>query len=303
MHNTIGLGKFEYGSSGLSVLFSIGNFTIATYSMTILLGMLCSILTIAIFWKREGYKFETLLTLIVITLPTSIIGARALFVIERTIYGDYSIWQNWSWIKIWEGGLSIHGGIILAVIADLIYARKKRYEIDIRVGMSLIIPNILIGQVIGRFGNYANHEVYGSVIWDGSTINTWIESFARNMFISDSYSDALGFAGLYRQPLFLYEVLLSLAGWIILVWICNGMRLLKPGSTAGLYFFWYGSVRMIMEPLRQESYELYGVISTLFMVFGILMFVYFEFISDRYIRVWDKSKLRFNFIRKENANV
>lgn len=300
MHNTSWMDRFEYGSSGISTLLSIGNFTIATYSMTILLGMLCSILTIAYFWRREGYKMDILLTLVVITLPVSIIGARALFVLERTIYGDYSIWRNWSWIKIWEGGLSIHGGIILAVIADLLYARKKRFEIDIRVGMSLIIPNILIGQVIGRFGNYANHEVYGSVIWNNGNVSSWIDSFARNMFISDTYSDSLGFTALYRQPLFLYEALLSLLGWIILVWICNGFNLLKPGSSAGLYFFWYGVVRMIMEPLRQESYELYGIISTLFMVFGILLFVYFEFISDRYTRVWDKSKIRFIFSRKES---
>lgn len=119
-------------------LFHIGNWPIQVYSLTMMLGMLASILTIVIFWQREKYKWEILLTLILITIPSAIIGARLWDLVQEAIYNPNYNWKNW--YKIWEGGLSIQGGVVLAFVLDMIYVYTKRDLVDIRKVASIIIP-------------------------------------------------------------------------------------------------------------------------------------------------------------------
>ncbi|WP_036452723.1 prolipoprotein diacylglyceryl transferase [Mycoplasma buteonis] len=256
-----------------TVLFSIGSWTMNVYSLCILLGFTCSILTAAYFWKREKYPFEILLTLIIITVPCAMIGARLGFIIERAIAGQPLA----RWWAIWEGGLSIQYGIILATIADLIYVYTKRKVIDVRKAASYIIPTILIGQFVGRWGNFSNHEVYGKIDWSGASSLMWGHTFASQMFISDSVSEQLGLQGAYRYPLFLYEGLANLVGYLLIVWVLNLFNFTKPGASAGLYLLWYGLLRLVMEPLREESYDVYKYLAVGFAVIGLLVFVYYQF--------------------------
>lgn len=279
------------------VLFQLGSWSFHTYSMTMMLGMLAAIVAIVVFWRREKYSFDILLVMVIITIPSSLFGARLWFVVERLIYNPSNPFPGSAWYAAWDGGLSIQGGVMLAVSLNMWYAWTKRYEIDVRKAISIIIPNVLIGQVIGRFGNFANHEIYGSIDWTGSSSRWLGDVFAGNMFLTDYNSTKLGIIGAFRHPLFLYEAGLNLLGWIILVGVINGMWLLKPGSTGALYFVWYGFVRMIMEPYRTEAYSIYQITSTIFIVFGIIAFVIFEFLWDSYRRVWIKKSIRFEMVR------
>ncbi|MBU4689445.1 prolipoprotein diacylglyceryl transferase [Mycoplasma zalophidermidis] len=276
-----------------STLFNIGSFPIRTYSITLLLGILASILTITFFWKREKYKFEILYTLIVLTIPSAIIGARLWDLVEVALYVPEFDWS--SWYKVWEGGLSIQGGVVLCVIIDSIYIYHKRHEVDFRKVLDIIIPTILIGQFIGRWGNYANHELYGKVDWDGSSVLIFGKNFAQNMFISDAYSQSLNQPGLFRYPLFLYEGLANLFGYIVLVWIINGFGLLKPGSSSSMYFIWYGLVRLALEPLRQDAYQLYTIASLVFIAIGSLFFIYFQFFNHIHYHK-EKQGIRFRYV-------
>ncbi|WP_029608974.1 prolipoprotein diacylglyceryl transferase [Mycoplasma simbae] len=273
-----------------STLFHIGSLPIRTYSITMLLGMLAAILTISFFWKREKYKWEILYSLIVIVIPTSIIGSRLWDLVEVALYDpnfDFS-----SWYKIWEGGLSIQGGVILSLICGCLYVYHKRHEVDFRKVIDFIVPTVLIGQVIGRWGNYANHELYGKVDWDGSSVLIFGKTFAQNMFISDSLSQSLNQPGLFRYPLFLYEGFANLTGYLLLVWVINLFGLLKPGANSGLYFVWYGVVRLALEPLRQNAYEIYTVASLIFIALGSIMFIFFEFFNPiHYVKT--KQKYRY----------
>ncbi|UUD35476.1 prolipoprotein diacylglyceryl transferase [Mycoplasmopsis caviae] len=273
-------------------LFKIGNWPIQVYSLTLMLGMIASILTIAIFWRREKYKWEYFLTLVLITVPSAIIGARLWDLVEEAIYNPN---YNWSgWYKVWEGGLSIQGGVVLAFLLDIFYVYTIRDKVDIRKVASIIIPNILIGQVIGRWGNYANHEVYGKIDYTGASVEIWGRSFAQNMYISDSLGAH------YRYPLFLYESLANLVGYIILVWIINQFGLLKPGSSAALYFIWYGLVRLAMEPLRQQQYHMYTVAAIVFIGGGMIAFLLFEFFNPtHYIRAWRKGRFQYAYAHPE----
>ncbi|WP_027334055.1 prolipoprotein diacylglyceryl transferase [Mycoplasma elephantis] len=279
------------------VLFSIGNYNYHTYSLTMMLGIIASILTIAYFWKREKYSWEIFLTMVIITIPSAFIGARLWFVTEKLIY--YRDTFNFSrWYAIWDGGLAIQGGVMMAFITNAIYLSTKTYEVDIIKIFTFIFPAVLIGQVIGRFGNYANHEIYGGIDWTGRSALWMGYGPGSNMFLSDHLTNDLNINGAFRHPLFIYEAGLNLIGYIILVWLCNGMNLLKPGSTGSLYFVWYGVVRMIMEPYRIHAYGIYQITSALFLVLGMIGFVTFEFILDLYNRQWIKSQFRFNMIRK-----
>ncbi|AZZ65253.1 prolipoprotein diacylglyceryl transferase [Metamycoplasma phocicerebrale] len=242
------------------------------YSLTMMLGIISAILTVLYFWRREKYSFEQLSILIFIALPTAIIGARFVFVIQQLI--EHKGWANGPWYHafyIWEGGLSIHGGVITATTCCIMYIifSKNPKKIDLKKAFSIILPAVLIGQAIGRWGNFANHEVYGGVMTENSLAFKILPQLIReHMFIN----------GKYRLPLFLYESIANIIGYIILVWILNNYNWLRPGTTGSLYILYYGIVRFGMEPLRQDSYAIYKVISALYIIVGIVLLVMFEFI-------------------------
>ncbi|ADQ90321.1 prolipoprotein diacylglyceryl transferase [Mesomycoplasma hyopneumoniae] len=261
------------------------------YALTMVLGMVASIITIYFFWRREGYKFDYLAILIFITVPVSIIGARFGFILERLFYGDFNSLKNWYNIR--SGGLSIQWGVFFPTFANLIYIYRKRSILDWRKCFSIILPAVLVGQFIGRWGNFTNHEVYGHLDPEGTTVN-WLGSFIyKNMFISDEIAPD----GQLRVPLFFYESLASLFGYLVLVWIFNLFSWLKPGSTGALYIIYYGIVRSSMEFLRQESYLYYFIIAILMVFFGLILFIRFQFLTNYYLKIENK-KLKLAFFER-----
>lgn len=255
-------------------IYLFGNFRI--YPFTMLLGIIASILSILYFWKKNKFSTEILLTLIIFTIPCAIIGARLFWIIESAINGD----DLSRWYAIWDGGLSIQGGVFLPTIVNLLYLRRKRNIIDIRKVFGIILPNVLLGQAIGRWGNFANHELYGAEVsyeaisWLGPTIswNMWID-------------------GAFRVPLFLIESILSFIGYILIVWIFLQFNIFKPGTTGGIYLVWYGVTRTIMEPLRSASdYEnWYLILAILFIFIGMILIAYFEVTGKK---IYDKIKFK-----------
>lgn len=285
-----------YNASTISVLFKIGKLPINTYSLTMMLGILAAILTITIFWRRAKYDWDILLVLIFLTIPSAFIGARLWHLVEHIGKDDGFDWSGW--YKIWEGGLAIQGGVVGAGIVDLTYAYTKRDKIDIRKGIDIVIPAVLIGQVIGRWGNFANHELYGKVDYDGSSCLIFGKRFASNMYIKDVIDGTTVVA--YRYPLFLYEGLANLVGYILLVWVINLMGLLKPGATGLLYFLWYGIVRLAMEPLRQTNHQIYITASYVFIVIGYIGFIYFQFFDFvHYVREWRGYRFVYQYAHPE----
>ncbi len=232
------------------IAFSIGNWDIHTYSLTMAFAMLFSVLTIVYFWKRQKYSMEHLQVLTLIIIPTSIICARLWHVIyastDKVNYGPgsgHEFIASRDWYKIWEGGLAIQGGVIGAAIAGVLYVITKRKSIDLRIASDYILPAVLVGQAIGRWGNFANHEVYGAIDPNGK----W------SKWLGDYISDNMYIGGEYRIPLFFYEFVTSMVGVILLVFVLNVFNWQRPGTTGGGYFLWYGLVRVIMEPLRPSG--------------------------------------------------
>ncbi|MGX9340633.1 prolipoprotein diacylglyceryl transferase [Mycoplasma sp. 128] len=244
------------------------------YSFLMMLGMFCAILTVYWFWKREKYKFDLFVWVVIVTLPSAIIGARLFFIFERIAVKDWITLKHW--YKIWEGGLSIQGGVVTAAIADLIFLSFFRKQVDLRKCLSIILPTVFIGQAIGRWGNFANHEVFGQIVGADDWSIVWLPNFIKShMYITDGGETA------YRAPLFLYESMANLLGYIILVWVLNKWNWLRPGTTGGLYWIWYGVVRLSMENLRAESYTFYNVLSVIYIVVGVLLVLVFEFTTNK----------------------
>ncbi|QCZ36902.1 prolipoprotein diacylglyceryl transferase [Mycoplasma nasistruthionis] len=283
-----------------TILFSVGSYQMHLYSLMIMFGFIFSILTVLFYWHRNKWDSNVLMILIMITVPAGIFGGRLGFVIERLIYNPENPFPGSAWYKIWEGGMSIQGGVILAGSLDAFYLWTQRSKIDLRKAFNIILPAVLVGQFVGRFGNYANHEVYGRIDWSGASALAFGKTFADNMFISDAATDALGLNGAYRYPLFLYEGLSNLAGYILLCWVFNFFGLFKPGAIGPMYLIWYGLTRASMEPLREESFGLYSSVAWIFMGLGALMFIYFQFFARfKYIRTWQKYRFVYEYADPE----
>jgi phosphatidylglycerol:prolipoprotein diacylglycerol transferase len=198
--------------------------------------------------KRRDENPDDVLTFMVIALPLSVLGARLYHVISS--WGFYS--QNPRLIlAIWEtgGGLGIYGVIVGALIALIIFTRH--WKKDIRVWMDIFAPMLILGQAIGRWGNYFNQELYGlptnlpwAIYIDPSRRLSGYEAFSR------------------FHPLFLYESILDLIGFFMLMYVARKIgKKLPKGDIMLLYAMYYSVVRFFLEGLRipSEVWTLAGI--------------------------------------------
>ncbi len=285
----------EHGNThdaGNAIFFHIGTFDIRTYSVCIMLGMIASIWSIWYFWRREGYSSDTLLLMIIVVIPASIIGGRIWYVIGRPPTDTNP------WYAVWDGGLAIQGAVMVSALAGIITVLVNRNTLDVRKAITIILPNVLIGQVIGRWGNFANHEVFGRLSTnDFSWLGNWIR---ENMFFFGSNRGASATG--YYVPLFLIESVINFFGWIGLVWFLqtrSRRKWFKPGTVGALYFLWYGIVRWILEPFRNPSdilhWHILGfdmeasvVTAIIYALIGVAGIIYFQFVPSKY--VWNQDK-------------
>ena len=241
------------------------------YGITMFLGILISFLSVLYFWRRQKYSLEILQILLIIIVPTSLLGARVWYLIANNAWGSLESFGSF----FVGAGLSIHGGVTVSATSAIIFLLTKRSVIDLPTAFGIILPCVLIGQVIGRWGNFSNHEVYGKVVENPETLN-WLTFIKPHMFIN----------GEYRQPFFLYESMLNLFAYIVIVWLLLRKNWVKPGTTGALYLIWYGVVRLIMEPLRDpgDIMKINGVqtsviVSIIWLVIGFSLLIYFELLT------------------------
>lgn len=230
---------FQKGTPYNNIAIKIGSIEIAWYALFILSGIVLAA-TMAYFeFKRLGWDTETLFDGLLIIAPLAIIGARIYFVLMHK-EGTYDSFLDV--IAVWEGGLAIHGAIIVASIGVIIFSRVKK--INVWVLADILAIGLLMGQIAGRWGNFMNLEAHGDV-----TNNAFLISILPN-FITNQMGATLN-SGIYH-PTFLYEGLLNfvaLTGLIIL----RRKRVLKAGDSIAIYLIWYGLIRgLIIEPLRTD---------------------------------------------------
>ncbi len=245
------------------VAIDLGFIQIYWYSITMFLGVLCGIIIAYIEIKRKKIDVSKFENMAFFAILFGFIGARIYYVLFNL---DYYLANPIEIVEVWNGGLAIHGGIIGAVAAMYIYCRKNK--LNIIEMLDICAPAILIGQIIGRWGNFFNSEAHGGIVTRG-----FLESLHLPKFIIDGmYID-----GNYYHPTFLYESLLNLICFIILI-ILRRNKKIKTGVITGIYLMWYGVVRFFVESLRTDSLMLGSlrmaqVISIVLFIIGLVLII------------------------------
>ena len=221
------------------ILISIGPITIYWYSFLILISILIGLFIIKKEVKKTKLDKDFIFDLIFYLIPVCIVGARVYYVIF-----NFSIFKNnlIDIFKIWEGGLAIYGVVISGILFIIYYSRKKKQSILLT--LDILAPCLILGQAIGRWGNFFNKEAHGAV-----TTLEYLESIHLPEFIIDG----MYINGNYYIPTFLYESIWCILGFIVLIILRNKIKYKKEGIIVCSYFMFYSVGRFFIEGLRTDS--------------------------------------------------
>jgi phosphatidylglycerol:prolipoprotein diacylglycerol transferase len=213
--------------------FSLGPLEIRWYGVMIGIGLLLAVLYGCTQCKRFGLHQNEIIDGVLCIVPFAVLCARLYYCIFK--------WDNYkddllSIFRIWEGGLAIYGGVIGAAIGVVVYARVKKDKVKLPAVLDLTSLGFLIGQCIGRWGNFINREAFG-----GET-----DSFFRMGLMHRITGEIT-----YHHPTFLYESLWNLCGFLLLHFLSKRRK--YDGQIALCYVAWYGLGRALIEGLRTDS--------------------------------------------------
>lgn len=245
------------------VAFNLGLLSVRWYGIIIAVGILLGYFVAQRALVKAGLHKDTLVDIIFYSALFGFIAARIYFVIFQWPYYAENPGEI---IKIWHGGIAIHGGLIGGFIAGVIVCKVKNLN-PFQIG-DIVAPSIILAQGIGRWGNFMNHEAHG-----GPVSRAFLEQLhLPNFIIENMYIN-----GQYYHPTFLYESIWDVAGFIILV---NIRKHLKLGETFFLYLTWYSIGRFFIEGLRTDSLMLTSnirvaqLVSILLILISISLIVY-----------------------------
>lgn len=253
------------------VAVDLGPIQIYWYSIFIFIGLLVASILIFKEARRRNIDEDFLVNLIFNTIIIGLIGARLYYVIFNL---PYYIANPIEIFAIWNGGLAIHGGIFAALIFIIIYCKK--HEVNCLQILDIMVVGLIIGQAIGRWGNFFNGEAYGQI----TSLEELKEQQIPMFIINGMY-----ILGEYRQPTFFYESTWCLSGFLAML-IIRKYKYLKRGQLTGFYLFWYGFGRFLIESMRTDalmlgSLKMAQIVSIVFVIVGIILFFYNVFKSTK----------------------
>ena len=232
--------------------FTVFGFTIALYGVVISIGMLLGV-TIALYDRRSrGLSEDPIWDLALVGIPSGIVGARIYYVIFAwDFYKDDPV----QIINLRQGGLAIYGGVIGALIAVIIYCRIRQ-ESFFEVWDSIAL-GFLIGQAVGRWGNFFNREVFGGYTDNIFAMRLPVDA-VRARDITPALQATIGAGENFIQvhPTFLYESMWNLALLIILYLYRTHKKF--SGEIFCLYIAGYGAGRLWIESIRTDQLYVTG---------------------------------------------
>ena len=229
------------------IAFSLFGIDVNWYGLIITCGMILAVLYALWHAKHEGVKSDDIIDLALALIFCGVIGARLYYVImefDQYLVSGGTFLQNlggtlYNCIAIWNGGLAIYGGIIAGFLAAMVVARAKR--IPFPVIADIAGPAVMVGQIIGRWGNFVNVEAFGA-----ETTLPW------RMGVLYSFNDGVSFVSeKFVHPTFIYESLWNLLGLILITYFYKKKKF--HGQMFLTYMTWYGFGRMLIEGLRADS--------------------------------------------------
>ena len=216
--------------------FTLGPLNIHMYGIVIAFGLVLATVYAMRRAKHFGLTEDHVLDGVLWVTPFAFLCARAYYcAFSWELYADNPI----SVFYIWQGGIAIYGGVLGAVAGIIIFCRIKK--ISLGAALDLVLLGFLIGQSIGRWGNFFNREAFGA------ETDAWLR-----MGLYDSFSGTVT----YHHPTFLYESLWNALGFVILHFLSKKRE--YDGQIALGYAFWYGLGRFFIEGLRTDSLYIPG---------------------------------------------
>lgn len=245
------------------VAIDLGFIQIYWYSIMIAVALLFGLVVILREAKKKDISEDFFINLIFYGVILAIIGARLYYVIFNwEYYADHFI----EIFEIWNGGLAIHGGMIAGGLFVIFYSKKNRFNV-MKV-IDIIVVGLIIGQAIGRWGNFFNQEAYGGVV---------SLEFLKALPIPSFIVEGMKIGGSYHHPTFLYESIWCFIGFIGLLFV-RRIRYIHVGQITAIYMMWYGLGRLIIEGLRTDSlmlgnFKVAQIVSILMILVGAIMFI------------------------------
>jgi phosphatidylglycerol---prolipoprotein diacylglyceryl transferase len=240
-------------------LFGIQGLNIAWYGIIIACGLLLGVLLASLRARRRGWSADVVLDFILLAVPLAVIGARLYYVAFE--------WEQYAGslgkiFAINEGGLAIYGAVIGGFLAAFIFSKASKFPFLKLI--ELVIPSLILGQAIGRWGNFINQEAFGAMI-----TNPKLQFFPLAVYIQS--------LGEWHQATFFYESFWN--SILLVVTLLLGRKRVKDGTLMATYFIGYGIGRAVIEGLRTDSLYLFGsirvsqVLSAALVLVGILLLI------------------------------
>lgn len=232
-------GDWQFTASAKAL--DIGN-GIYWYGIFIALGLLLGLM----FCSKQAPKFglteDNVMDSVLWGMPIGILGARLYYIIfYLDLYKNADGSLNFGkMVRIWDGGLAIYGGVIAGFLTVYVLSRAKKFSY--LAVMDDLVMGVLIGQILGRWGNFMNREAFGAVTTVPWRMRLWA--------VTGEFYDV--------HPTFLYESLWNLIGFL-LIWRVLSRHRKFDGQNFLCYFLWYGLGRVWIEGLREDSLYLFGV--------------------------------------------
>ena len=244
------------------IAFRIGSVEVAWYGILIVLGMLTGLLIVLSQVKRINLNFDDAIEFFLWVIPLAVVMARLLYVMVRPEeYFNSADWKENStdafvhMIAIWDGGITIIGGILGGLVGVILFWIRKRKKANFGQIVDLVVPALLVGQLFGRVGNFINQEAFGKP----ASMLGIPEKFPFSVYIDNPsgvepeyhdlvYSNTPG----WFAATFFYEMCWNAIGAVIafVVWRKNKRY---PGILAFFYFFWYFLGRGLLEYVRIDA--------------------------------------------------
>ncbi|AND42154.1 MULTISPECIES: prolipoprotein diacylglyceryl transferase [Cytobacillus] len=219
------------------IAISLGPIQVHWYGLIIGVGIALALIIAMREGERRGLPKDIFADLMLWAIPIAIISARIYYVIFQW---DFYSQNPGEIIKIWNGGIAIHGALIGSVITAYVFAKKRK--ISFWKLADIAAPSIILGQAIGRWGNFMNQEAHGREV---------SRAFLENMYLPEFIVDQMYINGAYYHPTFLYESIWNIIGFIILILLRRAN--LRRGELFLSYVIWYSIGRFFVEGLRTDS--------------------------------------------------
>lgn len=249
------------------VAFELGPLSVRWYGIIIALGILLGYFIAQRAVVNIGLHKDTLVDIIFYSAIVGFLFARIYFVIFQWPYYSANPGEI---IKIWHGGIAIHGGLIGGFLAGVFVCKIKNLH-PLQIG-DVVAPSIILAQGVGRWGNFMNHEAHGGPVSKAFLEHLHLPNFIiENMYIN----------GQYYHPTFLYESLWDIIGFILLISLRQRLR---TGETFFVYLIWYSIGRFFVEGLRTDSLMLTSYIRVAQVMSIVLILISLTFIIYRRIK-------------------